>query len=610
MKQKKRCHHLNKVKISITLLLIIGWIIALFSPQTLQAKSNRFKALDIHVELLDNGDAWIEEVWDMSVYEGTELYKPETELGACEIFDFTVKDEKGNTFTSLGDWDVSASRSEKALKNGIHDTGDGDELCWGIGDYGERVYTIRYRMTNFVQAFEEADGFNQRLVNDQMDPSPEQVTISIEKDGFVFNEENTRIWAFGYQGNIHFVDGKILAMTDTELDDHQYMNILVRFEKGIFTPLYENGTSFESLKEIAFEGSDYEDDGYGNDAFIDDDYDSGFFFPSHHFNIAFIILPVGIVFVAIVVLISLLAKAGQKAQKGTLGIHDKDIDYYRDLPVQGSLEGTYFLLDYLGKMKNDTDIMGAYLLKWVQQGNIRMEERERKRFLGLSTKLEPSIVFVHRQGITSSDENELYDMLQMAAGKDEILQEYELKAWSEKHYTRLESWMDQVKHRGERKLIQLHGLEEVQKSSFFGLFHYTENELSETGRQYGLQVLGFKNYLQDFTLIHEREVYEVGLWKEYLIYAALYGIADKVAESFKNLYPKFFEEQFYGGYAYSNVDFIYTMMWINHMTRASHVGIANAHSAQNASSIGGGGGSASFGGGGGFSGGGSGGGVR
>ena len=592
------------------LLLIIG----LESPSLLwhvQAKSNRFKSLDITVELLDNGDAWVSEVWDMSVYEGTELYKPETVLGVGDILDFTVEYESGQTFDSLGhDWDVSASRSEKALKSGIHEVDDGYELCWGIGEYGERTYTIRYRMTNFVQAYEEADGFNQRLVNDQMDPAPEQVRLSIEKEGMVFDETNARIWAFGYQGNIHFVDGKIIAQTEAGMDGSQYMNILVRFEKGIFTPNYENDEPFESLKDEAFEGSDYEmSDGYGDDAFIDD-VDPGFFYPSHHFNIFFVIFPIVIIFLVVTIIISAIIKSSQGSKKKIFGIYKKQIDYYRDLPVRGSLEGTYFLLDEIGEMKNDTDIMGAYLLKWVQQGNIRMEERERKRFLGLQTKLEPSIVFVHRQGIHSQDENELYDMLQLAAVKDEILQEYELKAWSEKHYTRLESWMEQVKHHGETQLMHLNGLEEVQKSSFFGLFHYTSHELNETGRQYALQALGFKNYLQDFTLIHEREVYEVGLWKEYLIYAALYGIADKVAESFKNLYPKFFEEEFYGNYAYSNVDFIYTMMWINHMTRASHVGIANAHSAQDATSIGGGGGSASFGGGGGFSGGGSGGGVR
>ena len=63
MKLRKKCHLLNKIKKYLLILLLI---IGLESPSLLwhvQAKSNRFKSLDITVELLDNGDAWVSEVW-------------------------------------------------------------------------------------------------------------------------------------------------------------------------------------------------------------------------------------------------------------------------------------------------------------------------------------------------------------------------------------------------------------------------------------------------------------------------------------------------------------------------------------------------------------------
>ena len=40
----------------------------------------------------------------------------------------------------------------------------------------------------------------------------------------------------------------------------------------------------------------------------------------------------------------------------------------------------------------------------------------------------------------------------------------------------------------------------------------------------------------------ERNYYEVHIWEEYLIFASLLGIADKVEEQFSKLYPKFKEE--------------------------------------------------------------------
>ena len=55
------------------------------------------------------------------------------------------------------------------------------------------------------------------------------------------------------------------------------------------------------------------------------------------------------------------------------------------------------------------------------------------------------------------------------------------------------------------------------------------------------QLLGLRKYLLDFSLIGEREIKEMTLWKEYLVYATLFGIADKVCDNFATVYPDFFQ---------------------------------------------------------------------
>ena len=116
----------------------------------------------------------------------------------------------------------------------------------------------------------------------------------------------------------------------------------------------------------------------------------------------------------------------------------------------------------------------------------------------------------------------------------------------------------------------------------------------------------FKNFLNDFTLSKERGAVEVGLWKDYLVFAQLYGIADKVAEQFQKLYPKEFQE------LSQSVGVDPTVMQrtihMNNMTTTSAMN--RATSKYQAGSIKGTGGHTSFGGGGGFSGGGFGGGSR
>jgi uncharacterized membrane protein len=99
---------------------------------------------------------------------------------------------------------------------------------------------------------------------------------------------------------------------------------------------------------------------------------------------------------------------------------------------------------------------------------------------------------------------------------------------------------------------------------------------------------------------------EVGLWKDYLVFAQLYGIADKVAEQFQKLYPKEFQElsQSVG----MDPNMMQRTIRLNNMTTTSAMN--RATSKYQAGSIKGTGGHTSFGGGGGFSGGGFGGGSR
>jgi uncharacterized membrane protein len=121
-----------------------------------------------------------------------------------------------------------------------------------------------------------------------------------------------------------------------------------------------------------------------------------------------------------------------------------------------------------------------------------------------------------------------------------------------------------------------------------------------------VHVVEFKNFLNDYTLIPERSSSEVGLWKSYLIYGQIFGIASKVAEEFKKLYPAEFAtvEQTIGAPLSRNI------IVLDSLSRNSYNGAVNRVAGYKAGSFKGGGGHISFGGGGGFSGGGFGGGSR
>ena len=108
--------------------------------------------------------------------------------------------------------------------------------------------------------------------------------------------------------------------------------------------------------------------------------------------------------------------------------------------------------------------------------------------------------------------------------------------------------------------------------------------------------MGLKLFLEEFSNIDTKEVLEVHLWDEYLMFAYLFGIADKVAKQLKNMYPEVLMQE----------EFDYdTIIFVNNVTTRSVYAASSARSAAQSYSSGGGGFSSGGGGGGSFGGGGS-----
>ena len=216
--------------------------------------------LNITVELADNGDARITERRVMSIDgEGTECYIVIGNLNGSEVKDLAVTDENGLQFNNIGEWDVERSRSWKAGKCGIVYKRNGYELCWGLGESGQRVYETSYTVTRLVKGFDDADGFNYMFVAENVSPLPSHVKLTISKPGTPFVEDSVKVWAFRFRGTIMIEDSCVVAETSEDFSPESAMIAMVRFPKGMFEPEDVREGSFDQLKERAFEGSDYVD---------------------------------------------------------------------------------------------------------------------------------------------------------------------------------------------------------------------------------------------------------------------------------------------------------------------------------------------------------------
>ena len=552
-------------KLLLTVLAVLAGILCVHA-QTL-------RDIDIRAELLPDGSARITQIWDATVVDGTEMYIPISNLGEMTVRDLAVS-ENGQAYVSEGRrWDVDRTLAEKAGRCGIIDKHDGVELCWGKTSYGPHVWTVSYTVTGLVQSFTDADGFNFMFVNPGFDAPAEHVKVTLVNatGGPGWTYDNTRVWGFGSYGDIDVTDGAIVYESSEPFSRNSSFIALVRFEKGLFSPAVSRDMTFDELKEHALDGSSYGKKSWMEKLFL-----------------AFFALVFGGSIFA-VIRAWILTALGYKYKKSMYG-KTKITEWYREAPMDGNLFASSFVLDngwrFPSGQTSSKGLIGAFFLRWILDGKVKVQpDPNNSKRVNLDFSMEPDI--------TDDVELALFNMARAAAGSNLLLESGEFERWSERNFKKVTAWPVRAKARGQGYMQDKH-------------YFSRGTQTNADGAREACKVVEFKNFLNDFTLSKERGAVEVGLWKDYLVFAQLYGIAAKVATQFQKLYPKEFEE-IAGSVGVDPNVMMRTIRLNNNMSASA---INHAVAKQQAGSIRGTGGHTSFGGGGGFSGGGFGGGGR
>lgn len=535
-------------------------------PLTLSAQEIR--DIDIRVEVAYDGSATVITDWDVTVVNGTEWYIPIENLGPMTITSFQVF-ENGEAFVDEGpDWKSKRSLEEKAGRSGLVKTKRGYELCWGQGSLGDHKWRSVVKMTGLVQGMTDYDGFNFQFVNTQMVAGPQHVKVTIvnKTGGPEWTSADTKVWAFGFKGSIYVIDGAVVAETKRPMKKSNHVTLMVRFDKGMFAPEVTKNSSFVAMEKTAKKGSNYN--------ILSDTKAWGPY-----------LLGAGIL--ALLIWILGAFTTGNKYRKKLFGTR-KIEGWCRDVPLDGNLFAAFYVMDgsrrfYLDGNKYHRNLMGAVFLKWMLEGKASVHKGWSKRNVKLALRRDVEI--------ENPVEAELYEMCMAAAGRDLILTPREFKRWSRWNYEFIKDWPYRARGKGRSYLLRKGFIDKRDRGTEAGFGPLKE-------------VIEFKNFLKDFTILNQREAPEVHLWNQYLIYAALFGVADKVSKQMKKLYPTEYTE-----YSQDHLLDVFTMMALGYLVQKLAEAGLRAASTQAARESGEGG-SSSVGGGGGHSGGGVGGGSR
>jgi uncharacterized membrane protein YgcG len=447
-----------------------------------------------------------------------------------------------------------------------------------------------------------------------MEQSPRSVVITVSSDYGAFNIETAKIWAFGYKGRIVFQDGHIVMDSQGMLLSSQYMVLLVKFERDFFETGSHIPESFDDILQKATKGSDYSDEPPLSGGAI-------------LLGIlgALVALLAGVFpFIVISVIIIAVARANNVYPSASAGVVSysygaagnrlppfKETKYWREIPCQKDLEISYWVsLLYAVSPESDvkTGVIGAFLLKWLKNGNIDVISLPKnQKPLGKDDNY--AIAFISPLPNTERIETELMAMMTAAKGTNTALQPKQFQYWCERNHSRMQDWykhleigaMNKLGSRGlvSQETVPLPGAKvlgiQVVKNRAKTVYHIQASLKEEATKMAGL-----KKFLLEFSIIGQRTVYEVRVWEEYLIFAQLLGIADKVREQLRKVYPEF------GRVSRLDTRTDNVGAFVGSIAASGYSGMKRGDSR----SASGGGGSSSSGGGGGSRGGGSGGGFR
>ena len=552
---------------------ILLFLVMLLCPFWVYADHVYNVRLDIYLN--KDGSADITESWDAQASGGSEWYKQLYNLGTQELSNFTVSmDDKPLTYK---EWNVNESMAQKSGYYGINRVSEGLELCFGKGDTNRHTFTMKYKLSNFITNTSDAQVLYQTIIPKM---SFDNLTGTI-KSYYEF-PDSLDVWAFGGQYLAYVKDGIIELNTDGFSFSNDYAALLVKFPLNTFDTNNYNGdfATFDDVLKMAQEGT-YQYD-WGNGGNKQSFWDKLLSVFSMLFAYA---IPVcAIIFGAVA------ASKNGYGYKNNKVIDKKEVPMFRDIPCNKDIYYANALINLNNFDYKETNIFGAIILKWIRQGKIAFKNETR----GIFNKETSMIDLTLNPTFDNNLESELFDIMYKASG-DGLLEPKELEKWARKNYSKFLGIFTRIK---DTKINELKSAghiynrtnkEECKKKKVMDDMIYNDS----------IQLYGLKKFFKEFSDMKNKEAIEVKLWDEYLMFAYLFGMAEKVAKQFKNLYPEVVAEM-----EANNIDYG-TFVYINNISSTAVHAASAARQAAESYSGGGGGFSSGGGGGGSFGGGGS-----
>ena len=627
MKRLKRC---------IIFILLISACMILKTGISKASSSDLFlNLLQFEAQIQEDGSMVVTEYWDIDIEDTNTLYKT-----------FKLDNSRYSTITDVTVTDITNGQNQPFRKidqemyhvtqncyYGLVNKNGMFEIAWGVGlDNGSETkeYKIQYTVEDAIAKYQDKAELYWQFVGEDFEVNAQKVVGTITLPQSATSKDEIRVWGHteDLNGEIYVVDSNTIEFEVDGRNAGNFIEVRTLFPTEMITST-NRGANKERLQEVIQEETVWAEEANQKRQM------------RQNIRYGIAMIEGVIVILLCIVLIKAIRKKLKKAKSLKKIEPTQEIMYFREMPREDATpaEALYllkkqtmpFISTEIGKIFSAT-LLDLSLKKCISFEVVKNEKGKEEIYLDL--KEGTTVTLTKEEGVILKFLIEAFD------GKDKITVK-ELERYIQKSQTKVVKLKDDIDKWVPNRLQELELQDKKEKEEYakynsqfggnvvglifsimigaitameltplvligvipliileiihLGVISHVQSKIN-VFTQKGVDEIekwkGLKKYMEEFSMLDKKELPEIVLWERFLVYATVFGIAQKVLKQLKIVYPNIEEMAEINNYTY-----LYFMMHTNFSTSFSNA-VSTSMSSSYSSATGGGGGFSGGGGGG------------
>lgn len=597
--------------------------------------------LEFEAQINEDGSMKVIETWNIDITNTNTLYKTfKTDSSKySEIENVTVYELK-NRKESLIKTEEWAYHVKKGYYYGTENQ-DGDfEIGWGVrldNSSEKRIYQIEYTVKYVITKYNDYAELYWQFIGKDFEIDAERIYGVIYLPTNVQNENDIKVWGHteGLNGTINSIDANRVEFYINKFISGRYVEVRTLFPTNQITSTkrIKNTEILDSAVKEETKWADEANKKRERQKWLNENAKK-----------IKMVIYIGINLICVLIWGRKLIKNIKKSKETQKYKPTMDIEYFREIPDEKATPGEAYRLmnERVSRYMPQTfgKVFSATILDLTLKGYIEISQSKNEKGKDI-TKIK---ILKEADGNLKEEEKYSLDFIKEAGKGKTIFTLKDLERYIQNNPTKTEILLNRSFEETEEQLIKDEIIDDEIKDEsgkykicqafymfgaimvvFSGMIVFSSliaiaiplilfilnaimcgiiakklNVLTQKGVDQQAEWKGLKKYMEDFSLLKEREIPEMAIWERFLVYATAFGIAERVIKQLKIIYPNF-DEMSNGIVTYSYMNLMMTTDFSNSFSHAISSSINSSMSSTYSSGSGSGGG---FSGGGGFGGGG------